>query len=62
MADLQGALQSWKDTRVMVNEKTKDNVIMSTNILAITHPIHHNGSEWDYAKEEFLSDPDFWLS
>lgn len=35
---------------------------MSTNILAITNPMYHNGSEWDYAKEEFLSDPDFWLA
>jgi len=51
----------WKDTRVLVNEKTKDKVIMSTNMLAITHPTRHNGSEWDYAKEEFLAAPNYWL-
>jgi len=55
-------VSTWEDTRVLVNEKSKDKVIMSTNMLAITHPTLHNGSEWDYAKEEFLSAPDYWLN
>jgi len=53
--------QEWKDTRVLVNDKCKDKVIMSTNMLAITHPTLHNGSEWDYARMEFIATPDYWL-
>lgn len=52
----------WKDTRVLTCEKTQDKVIISTNLLAVTHPVRHNGSEWDYAKQEFLARPDYWIN